>query len=470
MYPTADTRFAPPHLRAPKPASIGACPDWIVEQIVAWLDLADIRSLRLTCKTVSIKSSQGRFQRLLQSKSVDLTSEALQTFTATRDYSSQLKNLNLVGLARKANLQADADKRRETETSLLTEAFDEIAQCKDNGCLESLTLRVAIVYQDGTRLLPVDTRGRWGMPKRVWACAVETWQVTLRALTASQLRIKRLNVFNDADMQLCSLPCDRLNTVDLQDAGLAKSLAAVKSLSLSISDRIFDDDKDMYEPGEEDEYYDKLETESEEETLRDFHAEAGDDNNFVGVAKLVKLCTQMEDLEFHYYRVFNRYINVAKDFRSERILQCVVELENLPRLRQVKLRGIQATERDLLNFIKRTDPSDLSLETIKLEKGTFASIIHYCTSNSHANLHALQLDTLYERGRSGYQVMVQFSGREGSRTVVVDATGTAASERLERRGADIRQPVLFSLSHSVFIGAPSTAVYKMRQRLEFYGN
>ncbi|KAF3482091.1 uncharacterized protein GIQ15_04850 [Arthroderma uncinatum] len=462
MYPRSP--YAPRNPWPPKQPIISTCPDWIIEQVVSSLELADIRNLRLTGKTVSLKSSQGRFRCFLQSKNVDLTSEALQTFVETKGYTSKLKNLNLVGLAVKPNQQKEADKIQERETLLLTEVFNKIAEYNGDGCLESLTLRVILVHKDGTRQLPADaSKFPWEyIPKRIWACAVYTWKVALRALAASRLRIKRLNAFNDANMQQCSIPCDRLTTVDLQDIGLAESLASLKSLSLSICDRIFDLDKDIPEYDKNYDYGSISEAKSEE--LRDFQAEADEENNFDGVANLVNLCGRIEDFELHHYH--NRKERLTVKFHAERILQCLVELEQLPRLRKSKLRGISATGTDLLNYIIRTDPSDLTLERIKLQKGEFSPNIDHCTSDQ-AHLHTLLLDTLYE-DKGKYFEMVLFPWYKGCKAIVqgIDSE-VGRAESLKREGNDIRQPLLFIVSLAHFQGSPVNQAYSQRNRLEF---
>ncbi|KAF3483177.1 uncharacterized protein GIQ15_02501 [Arthroderma uncinatum] len=250
-----------------------ACPDYLVERIVASLDLEGIRNLRLTSKAVSVKVSQGRFRLLCQSKCVDLTSEGLQTFLKSIEANgSRLKNLSLIGLARKPSPQEDkreTKRRQESKTRHLTEALNKITRRKKNGRLESLTLGLTIVYMDETQHLPIDAKIPWRYPtKRVWACAVDTW--------------------------------------------------------------VFDVDMDF---------------------------------------------VQMEDFELHYFHTYNDRFDIDRNFHSERILQNVVELENLPKLRRSRLRGIKTTETDLLNFIKRTDPIDLALESVHLEEGGFASII-----------------------------------------------------------------------------------------------
>ncbi|KAM5469139.1 hypothetical protein MauCBS54593_004491 [Microsporum audouinii] len=448
-------------------STLAACPLDIVERIVAYLGLEDIRNLRRTSKAVSIKSSQGRFRRACRMKQLDLTAELLQAFTKTiESRSNQLRHLCLVGLARKPNLHGDAGeagKRQGRLADHLAELFNEIAKHNDNNHLELLTLRVINVYKDGSRHLPSEGGNQMEMPCRIWFCAVYMWQVVLQALATSHLRIEKLNLFNDETMKHCSLPCDRLYAVELQDPKVAESFSALKSLSLSLCSRVFNIYKDMAEP---DESYLCAAPAWKESIQRDYNAEANDEVNFIGVAKLIGFCSQLEDFELHFFHISNKFIN-SLDFQTERILQYVVEMENLPRLKRVMLRGIGAREADLLEFIKRTEPSDLSLENIRLAEGHFASIINYCTSNQ-PRLHSLRFESLYEQECNGDLTMVLFPWHEGARTEMADMTlFTGRAENWERKGDGIRQPIPFIVDRPRILGCPANVIHHRWRETEY---
>ncbi|EFQ98502.1 hypothetical protein MGYG_01529 [Nannizzia gypsea CBS 118893] len=436
--------------------TLQSCPLDIAERIIAYLDLEDIRNLRLTAKAVTIKFSQGRFRGLCRMKQLDLTAEFLQAFTKSiASRSHQLKHLCLVGLSRKPNLHGDAKaagKRQECLADYLADLFNEIAKYNDDGCLEALTLRVTNVYQDGSRHLPSETKAVL-MPCRVWFCAVYMWQVVLQALAVSRLRIQKLNLFNDESMKLCSLPCDRLYSVELQDSRVAESFSMLKSLSLSLCTRVFNIYQDMAEPGES--YL--CANAWQEGIQRDYQAEATDEVNFIGVAKLIGLCNRLEELNLHFFHLSLEPLNRRRDFQLERILQHIVEIENLPRLKRVRLRGIGTREADLLQFIRRTDPSELSLEFIKLLKGGFSSIIEYCTSDQ-SHLTRLYLDTLYELEDPQTIGMVLFPRHEKARTIVCDRTWQLPkAENWEQSGDDIKKPILFLVDGPIEIGTPVNA-------------
>ncbi|EGD95869.1 hypothetical protein TESG_03333 [Trichophyton tonsurans CBS 112818] len=433
-----------------------------------WPWSPDVCRLRLACKALSAKASQGYFrQHFRRSQDVDLTSEALQAFTKRVEARcGQLRNLNLIGIApkpRPGDERGEARARRQNHISYLTQAFDTIAERQENHRLESLTLRVVIVHLDGARQLPAFNKcTRWYICRRVWVSAVDTWQVALQALAASKLRIEKLTVFNDGSMELCSLPCNMLITVDLEDSRLVESLANLKSLSLSVCDRIFDPNRDIVEPGQK----------YEPSSPRDFEAEAEDETNFTGVAKFIKLCSKLEELHFHYCRVFNPAFNVHTGFHPAGILQRMAELESLPKLTKCTMRGIFATETDLLAFIKRTDASDLTLEHIILVKGTFRAIIDHCVGD-HGPRQALLLDFLHEREGNEPGTMVLFpwyKGRRAEVAIPVDRIDVAKAESLKRQKDDIKQPVSFLVAHPWFIASPTNMIYKARDRLEYGAN
>lgn len=137
----------------------------------------------------------------------------------------------------------------------------------------------------------------------------------------------------------------------------------------------------------------------------------------MGISQLIQLYPHLEYLDLHYFHIYNQRINVFSDFRSERILQHVVELSKLPKLIGYTLGGLLASGEDLLDFVARTKPRSLSLQVM----------------GCHSYLASLQ----------------------------------DGCERLQRDQGTIRQPVSFSVSKPIFIGSPGTAEYKRRQCLEY---
>jgi hypothetical protein len=92
--------------------------------------------------------------------------------------------------------------------ALLGEAFDNLAKCSNDGALPSLSLRVAFIWSNRQRDMPLRL-SRDGLPHEgVWKFTVSTFNAAVRALASNKLRAKRLNIFNSPDLRMCSLGSD----------------------------------------------------------------------------------------------------------------------------------------------------------------------------------------------------------------------------------------------------------------------
>ncbi|KAI8670596.1 hypothetical protein NCS57_00531400 [Fusarium keratoplasticum] len=424
------------------PLDLESCPEFVIECFVNLLGLGDICNLRLSCKSLALKSSQYHFKTFFRSKHVDVTADALRIFAQgiqAGGLRSLVQELYLTGIAnesekrRKPRTPSDGQKeetRRRQEINLLSQAFNGLAKYSKNGSLPSLTLRVAIARNDKETVSPADARPLIPLRKSMWLCTIYTFDTALRALAASNLRIEGLNVFNEPDMQRCSLACEQLNVIDWNDSGFVESFATLRSLSISISTRVFRFHKDTHEDEHD-------EGQPPRRDAAEVQAEAEDENNFVGLSRLLRLCSRLENLEIDYLRIPTGYSDLIGRFCCEKILQRVVELDRLPILQHCRLCGISAREMDLLDFVKRTRVRELSLESMILRTGTFRSILDHCTSKT-ANLTKLHFDTLYER--HDREKMIFFAGGGKSR---IGFPSAYATERLDREGESVRHPITY---------------------------
>ncbi|KAF7554101.1 hypothetical protein G7Z17_g3194 [Cylindrodendrum hubeiense] len=470
-----------------------SCPEDVVECIVQLLDLDDVRNLRLSSRTLAVKSSHHSFKDYFQSKHVDMTASALDKFaqgTQAGDLRSLAQELHLIGIAPEAgdrkltasNYGNHEEEERNTtqEINLLSQAFDGLAKYAKGGNLPSLTLRVAVVRNDQERVLPVDTKLR-AKSQGVWQSTTRTFDTALRALAMSKLQIKSLNIFNDSDLQQCSLSCEKLDMVDWSDDGLVKSLSTLKSLSISVCTRVVihkdndenDDDADDSDEDDDDDSDDDDDEDSEDDdddedeneggrgitrAAVETQAEEEDESGFSGLAGLLSLCTQLDDFELHYLAVRRPRSGRLDRSGSQRILQHAIEQKRLPTVKRCRIRGVTANEVDLLSFIKRTRVSELSLATMHLHTGTFGSIINYCTSEA-ADLTKLYFNSLFiDIEETG---MVHFVGERSTVCLYRD------SEMLERKGDDIRRPIPYHVSPPMFIGSPITMKWLEYQEMEF---
>jgi hypothetical protein len=211
------------------------CPSEIIEAIVVLLDLDDIRSLCQSCRSLAVKSTQGRFKSYYPSKRVEITPHALKAFVDTTQpgrHGYLVQELALVGLTNDTlgDNSKPQDVPTETELDLLTQACNGIAANGRSGALLSLSLEVAVV-PDRTeeRILP-DTAATGGW-RLVWQSAAQRFHTTIRALAASRLPLEKLDMFNNRQLQSCSIASDELCRIDFLNKRLAISLSSLESVT-----------------------------------------------------------------------------------------------------------------------------------------------------------------------------------------------------------------------------------------------
>ncbi|KAJ9419091.1 hypothetical protein QL093DRAFT_2353941 [Fusarium oxysporum] len=429
------------------PLGLESCPEPVVECIAQLLDFDDIRNLRLTCKSLALKSSQYRFRTFFRSKHVNVTVDALRTFAEgiqAGGLRCLIQYLYLVGIVkecesrkpRKENYWQKEETRR-MQVNLLSQAFNGLAKYSKNGSLRLLTLRVAIVRNGEEMTLRADSGPLVPLQKSVWLCTMHTFDTVVSALAASSLRIDSLNIFSEPDMHCSSLVCDQINAIDWNDSGFAKTLATLRSLSISLSTRVFAFRRALQENKQD-------VGRSSKKDAAEVQAEAGDENDFVGLSGLLRLCNQLENLEIDYLRIPMGYSALVGHFYYETILQRIVELDRLPILKRCKFSGVSAKETDLLGFIQRTRVRELSLEKVILCTGTFRSTFDYCTSRA-ASMTKLHFDTLYETlyDRHYVEKMIFFAGGGKSR---IGFPSASATERLDREGESVRTSITYYIS------------------------
>ncbi|PSS24942.1 hypothetical protein M430DRAFT_63599 [Amorphotheca resinae ATCC 22711] len=428
------------------------CPNEIIETIVVLLDLDDIRSLRQSCRSLAAKTTQNHFKSYYHSKRVDITLPALRAFvdvTQPGRLGCLVQELILVGLTNGAEGQNSKPQYgpAETELDLLSQAFNGIAANRKSGQHLSLSLKVAVVQDDAKqRLLPADVaRGGW---KFVWQSAAQTFHTTLRALAASRLPLEKLDVFNDRQSQSCSIACDELGRVDFQDKGLAISLSSLKSLSISLSDKIIEElpPPNFSQP-------------PKEKDIREAKKKATARSNFVGLVKLLQLTRLLDSLEIHYYRL-DTAGHLLRPFSAhhERLLKQVAGSENLPKLKQCRLRGIYISDGDLLAFIQRTATRRLFIEKVDVSSGTFRSIFDYCTRET-TGIEELYFDYLIEKGN-----LLYFPPPDQVGHTQVPRRSTTS---LQRVGAKVKQPIIYHYHQGRTEDTPRTRALQLQRRREY---
>ncbi|OBT78227.1 hypothetical protein VF21_03016 [Pseudogymnoascus sp. 05NY08] len=413
----------------------------IINEIVNHLEPDAIRNLRLSCKTLSIKSSSTHgVKALFQSKHVELTERALRACAEGTQAGGLYCLIKELALTSIAGGDGDAPRRtrqgrlqiwRENKDSLLSQSFIALKRNGPTGRLASLSLKVAVPADLKANIQPANARAAYDW-RRLSEAAVDAFQTTFRALATSQLRIESLNLFNGPGQQRRSLPSNALSKVDWDSEGLTESLSSMRSFSISLSNRVFKFDEDEYghviadngtTRGSQRNHHD-----GEDVSIAQY------ERNFTGLASLFQLLKNLESFELHYFRLRGELQGLPspRDWCHERLLQHLVTLNSLPNLTRSTLRGIYATEANLLAFIKRTRVSELSLQSVTLSSGTFRSIFDYCTSAA-TSITKLDFDVLYEMGaRPAHMVLFLGAGRS---RLGYDAVGLGTTSN--RKSCDV---------------------------------
>jgi hypothetical protein len=373
--------------------------------------------------------------------------QALEAILAEK-YSSEEESESEGETEKEAKAERDLEilKQRQTDykelhdsgmdVSLLSEAFSNIAMNSKTGKLLTLSLEVVVYRENAEQRLHPLAGGGW---RYIWKSAADVYHIAIRALAASKLPIEKLSIFNNRQLQRCSLGCNELGRISFEDKGLAISLASLKSLSVSFSDRIIfqsiEDAERSCDPDEERDW----DTPDHNRGRDEMQAEAEDEGNFIGLAKFLQLCRQLEDLEIHHYRLRSGLLGTL-DLHLERVLQRVAEAETLPKLKRLELRGVYVREQDLLAFLQRTGVHKLFMYWVILYGGTFRSIFDYCTSNA-AGMEELYFHKLLEEGRSFY---FEGLGASHSQPHLIGADPGPRGDTLQRKGDEVKEQIIYS--------------------------
>ncbi|KAH2880855.1 hypothetical protein KXV31_001518 [Aspergillus fumigatus] len=438
---------------------LAQCPAQVVEEIVAYLDLTDVGNLRQTNRRLRSQVTQGRFRLNFRSKRVKITGADLQQLgllTQRGWLGCETRHLTLVGMvndtmALEAGLKADATNPRKRDLAilqqrrqdyeqllepgkivqLLSQAFKYLATNSAERKLQSLSLEVTVYRQDAER-------------------------------EKSLLAVDYLNVFNGSYMQRCSLESRELSQIDYHNERLSKVLGALKALSISVSDRILwltPQDAQRSSDGSAD----VIDWSDDEHDRRidKAAAEAQDESNFVGLARILDLCHELKSLQIHQYLVNARHLTFHIPFPRERLFQRVAELAALPALEDCSLRGVFIRERNLLALLKRTQLRRLTLESVQMVSGTFRSTFDACTGET-SSLSYLYLDELMIQGD-----LVHFTGVGAPRFNTW--VGAHGSNTLKREGEELKHPIRYHLPHGMPIplGSPARQQWILEQRQEY---
>ena len=425
-------------------------PNEVIDNVLGTLQLADMCNLRLCSRDLAAKTVQPRFKSFYHSKSIRLQLTALERFanvTRGSGLGCLVRNLTIVGQVEnygrvpsrgrhKARSQGDSVSADE-ELALLAVGFGNIAAAANGG--RSILHLLKLAYSDGRAKIPgkgykdsyTDTLRRW---RPIWQCAATTCQTVLSALETSRLSTERLQLFNDFDLQRCSLACSALQTI-LDVVKPVLVLGTLTHLSLSISD-------------------------------------AEDSAKLSGLRKVLEMCPRLEDLDLHQFSLGFKNLPETKllsrraisDERDPRdfspsaqdnltgLFRNAAEAHPMPgRLSHVRLDGFDTTGEDLLRFVRRAAPQHITLSHIRLAAGSFQPLFDYFTTPSSANIVVdLELRDL----------------REGELSVIFDESDTQSLQRED--GGVLLHPIAYQARTVYYQGGPDLRE-RMRRKRYVYG-
>ncbi|KAF5587284.1 hypothetical protein FPANT_6964 [Fusarium pseudoanthophilum] len=375
---------------------------------------------------------------------VFLTPKHLQKFIQDAESGTVYKNLAIMGVHDEDGERqlSEPPAAREELTSLLTKAFTTLAKGAGNP-LGIVALRTHAEGRPKHQIQIKSELEERSTMKSTWQCTNDTFFVTMQSLATAKLQIQSLNLFNDTDMKLFALASDQLNLIDWDRPDIAHVLATVTSLNTNISTRAFafkDRGEDWEEVGDTD-WLERV----TDWTAPQIRAEAENENNFTGLARLVQKCPRLQDFAYQFLGIPLPGLPDLKGFQfpNWKILQYVSELPSLPKLNRLTLRFQHTKESIVLNLLKRTRPGGLFIGPMWLDPGKFKPIFEFCSS-PESNMQKLEVRApLYqmgpeERGQIHFQRQPYDEDAE-------------CCAHLRREGEAVRRPIHFHSDPQTFI-------------------
>lgn len=345
----------------------------LVEEIVQYLDFYDIASLRLTCRILEQKASYGRFTTYFKRKNIDLTWDTLYTLaelTSYRGLATHLQHCTISGVA--LNHEAPVIELARN-MQLLCSGFEGLVRHSAKGTLQSLALRVSPNTSDGMHYNSEDLNPlkSW---RAIWKAAVETFHLTMDALTASGLKVEHeLDLFSI--IKGCSLGYDTFSSF-VEEPAFTHLFSWLKVLSLSLSAPL----QAVVEHSLEAETSAQVQTRYSTLALR-------------GVERALSRLPELQTLDVHWYcvhriqEVFSYEYSAAHSVRRD-------QTNSAPMSPHTKciMRGFYLSEFTLDSFLSSIKAPHIQLYDIHLTVGTWSPILERIASSTTSFL----FDDLFE--------------------------------------------------------------------------
>ena len=384
--------------------SLEQWPPELLESMVEYLPLDDMRNLRLCNKALANLVAQESFTSKYSKKQVDASREGLAAFvemtkpgvlggcvqdltltgiavgtqhlaTITKDkfrwitegngpmFSSTSQELNDDELL---EAQQDLQRLKELKTNLyefhdsgedvemLTQVFEALAAYGRYGTLRSLTLEVVVLSESATlRQQPIES-GNCKID--VWRAGEAIFRLTVEALSRSGLQLDRLNVMTD--QQHCSLSWSALDCItQCSSDRLSRSLASLGSLQLSLAESR-DDGSEVSETGA------PVQDQSTQSPAVIAARTEEEEHDFGCLARVLSECSQLKSLHLHWFNVIGASEKRRTESASSCLLRQIAKTDRCPALHKLTLRGVYADAPTLLSFISSSPIKQLRLEEV----------------------------------------------------------------------------------------------------------
>ena len=382
----------------------------LIEQIAVFLELYDLWDLRLVCRALAAKASQGHFKKYFRQKEIGLPeyeqSGQLKKFRLLTQQSGFGCFIEKLTLIRYVPFDSEDFVQTRSHRSLLSACFSNLKANSRLGCLQELVLDV-----NPPKVEDSDRRVGW---KHAWSLAGALFQDTMTALHESGLPVLRLSLFASiAGVEdLCCLAFDQLASC-LQETPPSRSLATLKGLSMRISDS-------MALPATQD-------------------SEAVTSNPYSHISQLetlFKLCPCLDSLDFHYFKIWIKQSEILREERH--FFSRIADSLSFPNLKSCTLRGIDCGATSLVAMVEKAPRlRHIKLIDMHLTSGLFRPVFDILAARELDSIH---LEGLWQVGR------VYFVGIPGESRFPSTSRRRMGPNELTRKRPDTKLKIEYQVS------------------------
>jgi hypothetical protein len=434
-----------------------ALPVELIEHIVTVLEFSDIAALRLTSRAIEAKASNGRFNSFLKTKKIDLTTKTLQRFvkaTGKGQRGCLLQHCTITGIIR-GDTPAHEDSTEHER--LLTKAFRNLKQGSPEKSLASLSLRVTVRVEDSNGDLVEPHEYRNG--REVWRAALRTFRVAMAALHESQLPVnEHLDIFGGA--KGCSLGCDAfLAEFAPESASRGEIFRSLKTLTARLS-----------APPNLDEVASEHASECESDSIAEYKARQPPlaqsgwqaDRVLGEILNVLPTVPELKSLDLHWY-MLKENNDPAPSVPAATTLHGSGTSPGFPHLKECRLRGVYASETNLLHFLSALRPTEVKLTYIRLTSGAYTPVFQYLTSED-SPVTSYHLDDVHE-GRKLVHFVVP-----GPPKFPYLGRPDIGPSTLSREGGQVKEAIQYRFTRKRPLGSPQRTRWGRFKAQEFGGN